>query len=288
MLKNPYSFAALIVVAATLLFARQIADHHEDDALARLEQGDALKVGYSIDAPFAFLMPDGEVGGEAPEVFRHVLNDLGYRRLEWLHTDFGSLLHELASGRIDAIAAGMFISPARAREFRFTRPTALVRAGLLVLAGNPKALHSFGDIAASRDSHVAVVDGALERGLALAAGVPAGRVATFPDPVSALSALVRGTVDGVALSAVSLRHLLASHAVAGVELAEPFEVPEDGAGVGRPAFVFRKSDEPLAARVDQALDRFLGSETHRSLVQRFGFGVGDLPAAIGDLAESRQ
>jgi len=276
-LRNPFLLAALIVIAAAILVARQVAGPHEATLVSRLERGEALRVGYAIEAPFAFLMPDGTVSGEAPEVFREVLHEQGYTRIEWLHAEFGSLLHELASGRVDAIACGMFITPERARSFRFTRPTAVVRTGLLVRSGNPKGLHSLADIAASSDAHLAVVDGAVEYGQAVEAGVPAGRLTALPDPAAAISALVQGRVDGFALSEVSLRYLLTTEPSGRLELAVPFGSAADDALAGRPAFVFRKSDEDFAARVDQTLDRYLGSPAHRALVARFGFGDAQMP-----------
>ena len=288
MLRNAYLIAALIVVAAAILVARQVAGPHDEPLASRLERGEALRVGYAIEAPFAFLQADGSISGEAPEVFREVMRELGHSRVEWFYSEFGSLLHELASGRIDAIVCGMFITPERAAAFRFSRPTAIVRTGLLVRAGNPKGLHALADIAASDGLRLGVLDGAVEYDQAMAAGVPAERVLAFPDPATAAGALAHGLVDGFALSAVSLRHLLASAPPGLLALAEPFRPPTDDSAAGHPAFVFRKGDEELAMRVDEVLARFLRSPAHRTLVARFGFDDAEMPAVAGPRGPSAQ
>ena len=39
---------------------------HDEPLASRLERGEALRVGYAIEAPFAFLQADGSISGEAP------------------------------------------------------------------------------------------------------------------------------------------------------------------------------------------------------------------------------
>src|SRR5690606_16634992 len=67
-----------------------------------------LRVGYAIEAPYAFLDEDGRVTGEAPETARWVARRLGRGEPEWVLTEFGSLIGQLQEGRFDVIACGLF------------------------------------------------------------------------------------------------------------------------------------------------------------------------------------
>lgn len=106
-----------------------------DDSLDRLRSKGTITIGYAVEAPYAFLTPDGTVTGEAPEIAKVMASRLGIGHIAWRQVEFGSLLAELEAGRIDVIAAGMFITPKRADRASFSLPTFRVREGLLVPRG---------------------------------------------------------------------------------------------------------------------------------------------------------
>ena len=122
-----------------------------------------LRVGYAIEAPFAHLGTDGSVTGESPETAKRVAARLG-REIEWRRTDFGSLIADLENGRIDVIAAGMFITPERGRRIAFSDPSCRVLQGLLVPMNNPLRLDSYEAVAASPHVRVAAIGGSIEVG----------------------------------------------------------------------------------------------------------------------------
>lgn len=137
-------------------------------ALGQPAQGDrVLRAGYAIEAPYAFLGEDGRVSGEAREIARRIAVRLGFARVEWVQTRFGALIPRLKERRFDIVAAGLFITPGRAREVAFSRPTLRARQALLVRAGNPLALHSYEE-ALARQARIAVIDGLEDRALAKA------------------------------------------------------------------------------------------------------------------------
>lgn len=275
-MRTPYLLAALLIVAVAAALGVWV----NSDAV-RGSGHHTLRALYAIEPPFAFIDRNGRVTGEAPEVLRVVARKAGYSDVEFVHAEFVHLLHDLQAGRADVVAAGMFVTPERARRVRFTRPTARVGSALLVARGNPLDLHSYESLLLRPDAVLAVVDGSVEPVAAQRAGVPVSRIQRHGDATGAVVAVIEGRADALALSDVSLRHFLATAGFTGVELAEPFTPPErDGKpDAGWPAFALRQQDEALARRLDNALGEFIGSAEHRALVEAFGFGADNLPTA---------
>lgn len=55
-------------------------------------------------------------------------------RTEWLQLDFDRLIDALDEGRIDLVAAGMFVTEERSRRVRFSQPSLRVLPGWLLPA----------------------------------------------------------------------------------------------------------------------------------------------------------
>lgn len=276
-MRTPYLLAAVVVVIATAALGWLI----QTDSSLHDEGRRPLRALYAIEPPFAFIDPHGRVTGEAPEMLRVLAGRAGLGDIEFVHAEFGQLLHELANGRGDVIASGLFVTPERAQRARFTRPTAQVGTAMLVMRGNPLALHSLEDLAAQPAAVLAVIDGSVEQVQASRAGLPESRIQPHADAMSAVVAVIEGRADALALSDVSLRYMLARSGITGVELAEPFATPqrEGRPDTGWPAFALRPGDEALARRLDEALAGYLGSPAHRALVEPFGFAAWNLPPA---------
>lgn len=267
--------SAAVISMALALAACQGQDDTRDDLAGYRAQ---LRVGYSIEPPYSFLSETGEVTGEGPEVVRHVAARLELGNVRWVLMSFGSLIDELRDGRIDMIGTPMFITPERAELVRFSIPISRVGQGLLVLDGNPKALHSYEDAAAHANAVVAVLAGAVERGILLSLGLPVNRIFVAQDVETALSALRHGRVDGIALTSPTVNHL-ASRSNGLFEAATPFAGPViDGVTYfGLSALVFRPHDEALAREFNAVLTEFIGSQEHREIVQPLGFGPETIP-----------
>ena len=145
---------------------------------SQLQRGGSLRVGFAVEVPYAYVDAQGQVTGEAPEIFRLMAQRLGIERIDWVRMDFASLLPELQLGRIDAIAAGMFVTPERQRLAAFTRPTASVRPALIVRQGEQRV--PFKPVTADLERAATIlwvtVHDAAENGLLFQAGVPRERV----------------------------------------------------------------------------------------------------------------
>jgi polar amino acid transport system substrate-binding protein len=272
-------FARIAWAVALLAMAAGCAA--EDGSLERLRREGVIRIGYAAEAPFAFLSPQGRVTGEAPEVARVVVERLGIGRIEWRQTEFSRLIEELEEGRVDMVAAGMFITRERAERVLFSEPTFRVRQALLVLAGNPLGLHSYGQ-AAARGARVAVLGGSVEerllRGLYRSRG---DLLVVAPDAVTGLVAVESGQADGLALSSPTVRWMASQDRLGRAEVADPFE-QEPGVSdrLGFGAFVFRKNCPALCAACSGELSRFIGSAEHRELVAPFGFTASELPGGM--------
>ncbi|MBU5613892.1 transporter substrate-binding domain-containing protein [Geomonas azotofigens] len=251
-----------------------------DDSLQRVRKDGTIIIGYAIEAPYAFLTPEGEVTGEAPEIAKVVAARLDIPHIYWRQLEFGSLIGELQAGRIDAIAAGMFITPQRARRVSFSLPTYRARSGLLVAKGNPRGLHSYSQAAGLHAVKIAVLDGSVEQDQLHRLGLREPRLLTVPDALTGRIAVETGGVDGLALSSPTVHWMALQQKNGGTEAAEPFETGKDGGGLG--AFAFRKEDHRLLAAWNEALATFVGSPEHLVLVGRFGLTKADIPLPAGN------
>ena len=277
---------AVLVLAAAGLWALArdpTAERAYAGGLESIRQAGTVRLGYANEAPYGYRdTATGRITGEAPEVARVVLRRLGIERIEAVVTEFGALIPGLGAGRFDIIAAGMYITPARCSRIAFSEPTYRIGEAFAVRAGNPLALHSFEDVARRPSATLGVVGGAVEHTYARAVGIPAARLAVFPDNISALTALRAGRIDAWAATRLTTLDLLRKANTAQIELAEPFSDPViDGrTTVGYGAFGFRLRDRDLLAAFNRELDDFIGSDEHLRLTARFGITRDTLPGEV--------
>lgn len=248
--------------------------------LERAQQTGTIRVGYANEAPYAYLeSASGRLTGEAPEIARVVLAELGIREVAGVLTEFGSLIPGLKAGRFDIIAAGMYILPERCREIAFSNPTYSVGEAFIVAQGNPLGLNGYEHTARHSDARLGVVAGTVERDYARHTGIPDARVVVFPDAPSALEGVIAGRVDAYAATSLTVNNLLARAQSPRVERAAPFSDPAIAGKTARGygAFGFRKSDRKLLDAFNSALARFIGTPAHLELVKPFGFTAAELP-----------
>lgn len=250
--------------------------------LAKAVETGRIRVGYANEAPFAYMdSGSGRLTGEAPEVLRKVMMDLGVSEIEGVLTEFGSLIPGLQANRFDIIAAGMYVTPERCKQVIFSNPTYGIGSAFIVAQGNPKSLHSFADVAADPSLRLGVVVGAIESEYASASGVASEQVVVFSDAASAMEGVAGGRVDAYAATALTVNDLLAKRTDR-VERAQPFTDPVvDGQDVrGYGAFGFRQDDAELRDAVNQALADYIGTPEHAGAVESFGFTSGELPGEV--------
>lgn len=276
-IRRTVSVVVAVLLAAAIALVLRVLYPDDDDTWERIRRTGSVRIGHTVEPPYAWRSADGRVTGEAPELARAVFARLGIERIEWVEVQFGSLIPQLRTGRYDVIAAGMYVTPARAQQIAFSRPSFCTHAVLLVRRDDPLDLHGYADVARAPAARLAVLAGAVEGDAALAAGVPAARIAVYPDAAAAAQAVAGGYADALALSAPSVQWL-ADHD-ARVVRARDAAPAAPAAGCG--AFGFRQSDAALREHFDAALGALLGSPEHTALVRPFGFTAAELPPGTG-------
>jgi len=275
----------IVCLAAAMLVAAcsRSVDTSSGGTLEQARRSHKIRIGYANEAPYAYLdIATGKVTGEAPEIARIVLADLGITKVEGVLTEFGSLIPGLNAHRFDIIAAGMYVLPKRCKEVTFSNPTYSVGEAFVVAKGNPKGLHSYKDIARAANATLAVVAGTVERAYARDAGIPDKRVVVFPDAPGALEGVAAGRADAYAGTSLTVNYLLLKADNRQLERAKPFTDPTEGGKLARGygAFGFRKSDKDLVTAFNKRLAKFIGTEQHRKLVSKFGFTSDELPGPV--------
>lgn len=259
-----------LIALAVALGAGSVAWFSHDDSLDRVERVGVLRVGYSVEPPFAWVSPEGIVDGQSAQAAAEVARALG-ARVAWVQTALDRQIPDLLAGRFDVIGAGLFISPERATQVRFSIPTLRVRPAYLTRADAPaptmRVLRS--------GLNLAVVRGAVaERHLAsLGLGEHLLRI---PDLQTGVAGLRRGQYDALALPWPAGRALAAGRAT------DLMAWPADD---GRPTFevalAFRPADKALAAAADAALAPWLRGPIYRGLLSRLHLTTDDLPLSVG-------
>ncbi|MGJ3249154.1 MAG: ectoine/hydroxyectoine ABC transporter substrate-binding protein EhuB [Elainellaceae cyanobacterium] len=274
------SLFTLAIAAAFLIISCSGGSSTGGSTLEKVQESGVVKIGYANEAPYGYQdTATGEITGEAPEIAKAVLAEMGINEIEGVLTEFGSLIPGLQAGRFDMIAAGMYINPDRCEQILFSDPSYGIGEGMIVQSGNPKGVTSYDDIANNPDITLGVVAGTVEQGYAEATGIPADQVEILPDAPSAVEAVKAGRVDAYAGTSLTVQDLVDKDQSGDVERAEPFSDPViDGEEIkGYGAFGFRKEDEEFRNAFNEQLNAFIGTQDHLDLVRPFGFTESELP-----------
>lgn len=270
----------IVVIALLILFATLVLLSFffltQDDSLSRLQENNSIRIGYAVEAPYAYL-EDGEVTGESAEVAKVIAASLDIENIEWIQTDFDSLIPELLENRFDVIAAGMFITAARAELVQFSNPTFHVQPGLLVQTGNPFQIQSYANIVNYPEARIAVLSASVEESLLRESGLAESQIIIVPDALTGETAVRTGFVDGLALSSVTVRWMAqndTSHMTEALEIAAPSDLSEVW---GYGGFAFRSDDRELVDAWNMGLASFIGTSAHLNLISEFGFTEKELP-----------
>lgn len=252
------------------------------DTLQRIRDAGVVRVGFANEAPYAFVdTKTGRLTGEAPELARLVLRQVGVAEIEGVLTEFGALIPALKAGRFDVIAAGMYITPKRCREILFSNPTYAIGEAFVVARGNPHGLSGYQDLRDTPGTTLGVVTGAIQTQYARAVGIPDHRIVVFPSGPAAIDGVAAGRASAYGATALTANDLL-SKTSASLERAAPFEdLVIDGEVIkGYGAFGFRKNDHKLRDAFNQVLNTFIGTPVHAELVEPFGFSRDLLPSQV--------
>lgn len=273
---RPVVFAILALVALGVAFWT-VVKGPEAWLPAPWDNERALRIGYAVEAPYAFVDPAGRVTGEGPEVARVIAERLGVKETVWRQVEFGQLIHELREGAIDMIAAGMLITAEREVLVSFSRPKLRVAPGLLVKAGNPLGLRSYEDVRRAGARLAVLADSHEESVLGHEGGSAAVKLLVFADSASAVRAVEAGAADVLALSVPTLRWAVSRAAGKGLEVVEVEAGPGRDGGPQSVGFAFRRQDRWLRRAWNQEMAKFIGSAEHLELLAAVGLTRSELP-----------
>jgi len=248
-------------------------------SLERLRKRGFIRVATANEVPYGYMDANGHAAGIGPDVAKHVLGQIGIKRIEWVVMPFGSLIPGLQAGRIDLVAAEQNILPARCEVVAFSVPNSSYGEGLLVKAGNPHNIHNYLDIKNNPKLKMAVVAGADELAFAHGMGIPDQQLVMIDANADALSIVETGRAAAYAATELTVARL-AMHSKA-VEAATPFAQPVvDGRSVrSYGGFSFRKNEKALLAAFDTALSAFKKTDAWAKILTDVGLGEDSVNAA---------
>lgn len=289
-MKKLFSYALCFLLAITLAGcttqsagsqakANDVKPTNQENTFEKAKKQGVITVGFANEKPYAYATPDGKLTGEAVEVARVILKNMGIHEMNGVLTEFGSLIPGLKAKRFDIITAGMFINPQRSKEVAFANPEYSIGEAIAVVKGNPHNLHSYKDIVDMKDVKIAVMVGAIENEYLTKVGVPQAQIVTVPDQPSAISALQAGRVQAVTMTGPSLQAMLVSANDSKIERVMDFKQPEiDGKSVkGYGAAAFRIADSDIREAFNKELDKLNKSGQLLEILKPFGFTEQELP-----------
>lgn len=251
----------------------------EGGLLSELQEANTITVGIADENPYGFIDADGNVTGEAPEVAKRVLSEMGIENMEAEVVEFGSLIPGLQAGQFDMVAAGMYINPERAEQILFSNPDYCVGEALAVPEGNPLGLEDFESVVDTPEATIAILSGAVEEGYAEAAGVPDGQIELFGDVNQQYDSLAQGRVDAVTGTYLTVKEQVDSRD--GLEVVGPF-TPNDEDGepiLGCGGFGFREANQDFCSAFNEQLGTLQDEGEILPIITEFGFAEEDVQQA---------
>ncbi len=254
----------------------------EGGGLLESARENGIRIGFANERPYGFEGPDGPTG-EAPEVAKAVLEEMGITEVEGVVVDFAALIGGLNAERFDIIAAGMFINEERAGEVLFSDPDYCGTSAFAVEEGNPLGLTDFESVI-DNEARLGVLSGAVEDGYAVDSGVPDGQISRFDTTPDLFDALTAGRIDAVALTAITVREQVAE--LDGYEATEGFIPVIDGEEqLGCGGYGFRFADQEFRDEFNRVLNEMKENGEILPIVEEFGFESAEVDAAVGVTVE---
>lgn len=234
-----------------------------------------VRIAYIEEPPFYWTGPNQSATGADIELADVVLRAIGASSVEHQLTTFEALLPGVQEGRWD-MNVPIFATPERSKHVAFSVPVWTLGDGFLVRRGNPKALTSYQALAARRDARLGVIPGQIQGDAARSAGVSDGQMVLFKSQPEAVAAMLAGTIDAFAATAIGNRDTASKHS----ELEAVAHVVGTGAGSPVGAFSFSKSNHALLNAVNEQLRGYLGSDDHRARMAKYGFTEKEIDGVV--------
>jgi polar amino acid transport system substrate-binding protein len=270
-------FGKTAVMALSAIAASALASTAVSAAtLAEIQESGTVRIAVANEIPYGYVDPTGEAMGAGPDVAKAIMEQLGVENIEWVTTNFSSLIPGLQADRFDMVAAEMAILPDRCQQVLFSEPNTSYGEGLLVAAGNPKDIHAYSDFADNPDLRVAIMAGADQLEMMQKLGVDEANLVTIAANADAISTVSTGRADAYAATSLTASGLANQND--GVEVASEFTDPViDGAEVRSwGGFTFASGNEELRDAVNTALAEFKQTPEWSEILTGYGFTEADV------------
>jgi polar amino acid transport system substrate-binding protein len=263
---------ALSAIAASALASTSISAA----TLAEIQDSGSIRIAVANEIPYGYVDPNGQAMGAGPDVAKAIMEKLGVENIEWVTTNFSSLIPGLQADRFDMVAAEMAILPDRCQQVLFSEPNTSYGEGLLVAAGNPKDIHAYADFAENPDLKVAIMAGADQLEMMQKLGVDEANLVTIAANADAISTVSTGRADAYAATSLTASGLADQND--GVEVAGDFTDPViDGEEVRSwGGFTFASGNEDLRDAVNEALAEYKQTDGWSETLLGYGFTQSDV------------
>src|SRR5680860_88180 len=272
--------ALLIGLAAAMLAGLAFAQTPDE-----IRERGVIRIATANEIPYGWVDENGVARGIAPETAIAVIEDMGITNIEWIVTDFGSLIPGLIAGRFDIVAASMAILPARCQQVIYADVNSSYGEGLLVQEGNPNDIHSYQDFVDDPSLKFGLVSGADQIDFAHAMGIPDSQIVSIASNTDALSAVATDRVDGYAATGLTVARL--AQEGEGVEAADQFEDPVvDGTPVRSwGSFNFNQDATELRDAYNESLQAFQETQEWRDILMSHGLSEADIESTLNASTE---
>ena len=256
--------------------ALTVAGAAQAASLEEIQESGSIRIAVANEIPYGYIDPvSGEAMGAGPDVAKHIVEELGVTDIEWITTDFSSLIPGLQADRFDMVAAEMAIIPTRCETVIYSEPNTSYGEGLLVPAGNPEGLSGYADFAENSDMTVAIMAGANQLDMMQALGVSEDQLVTISSNADAISTVSTGRADAYAATGLTASELAGQSDA--VEVAEGFTDPVIDGTEQRSwgGFVFAQGNEELRDAVNEVLAEYKQTDEWLASVSGYGFTDAD-------------
>ncbi len=247
-------------------------------SLKQVKKRGFVRVAIANEIPYGYMDSSGKAEGAGPKVAEHVLHEMGIKDIQWVVTQFGSLIPGLKAGRFDLVAAEMAVRPERCKQVDYSAPNTTYGQGLLVAKGNPDNIHSFSDFAKGSNK-IAIMAGADQLNMLQDLGVPEGNMVTISSNADAISTVSTGRAAAYAATGLTASNLAKKSDK--VELAEPFHDPIVKGKEQRDwgAFAFAKDSQSLRNAFNKVLMKYKKTQAWKDTLAKYGFTPTDIEAS---------
>lgn len=263
-----------LTAIATALSAGMVGGAASAATLKDIQDRGEVRIAIANEMPYGYMDMDGTAKGVGPDVAKHIMDKLGIKKIEWITTNFGSLIPGLQANRFDMVAAEMAILPQRCKQVLFSEPDSSYGEGLLVAKGNPDDIHSFESFADS-DKKIAIMAGADQLEMLQEMGVPGDRMVTISNNADAISTVATGRASAYAATSLTVSELASKSDK--VEPAAEFTDPIiDGEAVRSwGGFTFSQKSADFRDAVNAELAKYKQTEAWHKTMTDYGFSEAD-------------